>query len=360
MTVHRRYFENFWVPWCVCEKVDPWTYSSTNLINCLEFNMERLEGLAASEKRPPQHGALKTLRAAVSESWKIVHGSRVSQESDVADYFVALRRDCPLRRGYTVTWDVNILFDFYRQMAAAGLHNGSMPLNDLRDKALVLSKLKGARSSDLTKIFFRWSDQSDALHPAGLFGSEGRLAQGGNPLQTQTRAGGFVSCQIESWRYFIPKNVNSLEDVFSPWIPLGPQASGADVHICCRSAVQAYVNRTAHLTRAEKDGHSRLFVSLVPTKLDDGAGVFTALSADRIGNLVGAVMLRAGVPAKFKKHSTRHAAGSAAAATPQGREDFLRTAQMSGPVFDKYYKCPIENRHDYSAPLQVPSLSLDD
>ena len=73
-----------------------------------------------------------------------------------------------------------------------------------------------------------------------------------------------------------------------------------------------------------------------------------------------AVMLRAGVPAKFKKHSTRHAAGSAAAATPQGREDFLRTAQMSGPVFDKYYKCPIENRHDYSAPLQVPSLSLDD
>ena len=132
------------------------------------------------------------------------------------------------------------------------------------------------------------------------------------------------------------------------------------MHICCRSAVQAYVNRTAHMTRAEKDGHSRLFVSLVPTKLDDGAGVFTALSADRIGNLVGAVMLRAGVPARFKKHSTRHAAGSAAAATPQGREDFLRTAQMSGPVFDKYYKCPIENRHDYSAPLQVPSLSLDD
>ena len=68
MRLHRLYFENFFVPFCRAFGYDEWVLNSSVLVNYLEFNLQRMEDLVAIESRPPQHGALKKLRAAVSET----------------------------------------------------------------------------------------------------------------------------------------------------------------------------------------------------------------------------------------------------------------------------------------------------
>ena len=112
MRLHRLYFENFFVPFCRAFGYDEWVCDSSCLCNCLEFNLQRMEDLAAREKRAPQHGALKKLRAAVSETWKVVFGVRVTFHSDVEMMFKAARLHAPNTRAYSTTWDISIIFDY--------------------------------------------------------------------------------------------------------------------------------------------------------------------------------------------------------------------------------------------------------
>eukprot|EP01052_Picozoa_sp_SAG31_P047194 SAG31_NODE_9337_length_1294_cov_1.423431_2_plen_88_part_01 len=87
MTQHRNYFQNFFIPFCRAFGYDPFELRSDSLVNCLEFNLQRMEDLAAREGRRPQHGTLKKLRAAVSETWKVMFGLRITFHSDVEDFF---------------------------------------------------------------------------------------------------------------------------------------------------------------------------------------------------------------------------------------------------------------------------------
>ena len=53
-------------------------------------------------------------------------------------------------------------------------------------------------------------------------------------------------------------------------------------------------------------------------------------------------MTAAGVPSKFRPHSTRHAFLADAATRGRHQEAFLADALLSGRVYDLYYKCPLE------------------
>ena len=151
--------------------------------------------------------------------------------------------------------------------------------------------------------------------------------------------------QIEQWRYFEPKNVRSLKNsVFSPWVSLGGYADvdPLDVNICLRSSLECYVRRTQPLSRAPDQS---LFIAAHagPDDLRHG------LSSDRIRNVVGDVMSAAGVPEKFRPHSTRHAFMADAANQGRRQEAFLADALLSGRVYELFYKCPVERAANHAA-----------
>lgn len=85
----------------------------------------------------------------------------------------------------------------------------------------------------------------------------------------------------------------------------------------------------------------------------DHYGIYHGLSADRIRNVVGAVMTAAGIPSKFLPHSTRHAFLADSANRAVQQEAFLSQALMSGRVYELFYKCPIENLAEHAAIVPV-------
>eukprot|EP01050_Picozoa_sp_SAG11_P021498 SAG11_NODE_3837_length_2195_cov_4.506679_2_plen_302_part_00 len=184
MRVHQSYFDNFFVPFCRAWGYDPFEFRSDSLVNCLEANLQRIEVLAARAGKPAQHGSLKKLRAAVSETWKILYGSRITFHPDVEDFFKTARIEAPLTRGYSTTWDISLIFDYYQHVALTGLgslpglpgplSNDDLPEIFLRDKAITLAKIKiGCRSGDLTKVFRRWvhSSTREAISQPCLMGT---------------------------------------------------------------------------------------------------------------------------------------------------------------------------------------------
>lgn len=202
-----------------------------------------------------------------------------------------------MTRAYSTTWDISLIFDYYQKLAREGLSdlsgplsNADLPLLVLRDKCITLAKIKtGCRFVDLTKVFRRWVQPNirDSESLAGLLGTP--------PLSPDDEP------RITRWRYLLPKNVASLADVFSPWVDLGGYADvdPDDVNICLRSAVECYYRRTAH--RQQGDDPTLFLVAHA-----DRHGVYYAMSTDRMRNVVGVVMAAAGVPVKFRPHSTRH------------------------------------------------------
>jgi hypothetical protein len=361
MRLHRLYFENFFVPFCRAFGYDEWVCDSSCLCNCLEFNLQRMEDLAAREKRAPQHGALKKLRAAVSETWKVVFGVRVTFHSDVEMMFKAARLHAPNTRAYSTTWDISIIFDYYAAVAVSGfldvrrgdsppgtaLTNATMPLGRLRDKCIALSKVKvGCRSVDLTKVIARFPDTNRAARsePAGLMGN----------VIAGTESESLPRVVIEAWRYLMPKNHASLADIFSPWVTLGAYADvdPADVHVCLRSALETYAARTWEFDRGGTD--PALFLSL---NRDGRDGKYYGLSSDRVANIMGSVMKAAGVPDKFNPHSSRHAFMADAVNRGETQDAFLASALCSGRVYELYYKCPVEARAQHMAMVPtVPNL----
>jgi hypothetical protein len=348
MKQHRAYFNNFFVPFCRAYGYHPFEFRSDSLVNCLEFNLQRMEDLAARENRPPQHGTLKKLRAAVSETWKVIFGQRITFHPDVEDMFKVARLEAPLTKAYSTTWDINLIFDYYQSMAVTGLPeaglpgpltNETLPLTVLRDKVIILAKIKiGCRSVDLTKVSRFWVRQNvaDSRSQACLMGL--RPVRGSRP-------------RIERWRYLLPKNVGSLADVYSPWIDLGGYADYVplDQNICFRSALEIYYQRTDGLNLGSERA---MFLSAYSSR----DGTRHGLSSDRIRNVVGKVMTAAGVPEKFRPHSTRHAFLADSAQRGVQEEAFLASAQMSGRVFELYYKCPIEQTCAHQA--LVPAVGL--
>jgi hypothetical protein len=137
--------------------------------------------------------------------------------------------------------------------------------------------------------------------------------------------------------FFVPKNVNALADIYSPWVSLGGycDVDVLDVNICLRSVAECYYSRTKLLHRGPDQA---LFIAAHASR----DGLRHGLSSDRIRNVVGIVMTAAGVPSKFRPHSPRHAFLADAATRGWHQEDFLADALLSGRVYDLYYKCPVE------------------
>ena len=115
-----------------------------------------------------------------------------------------------------------------------------------------------------------------------------------------------------------------------------------DVNICLRSAAECYYSRTALLSRGPDQA---MFLASFAGR----DGLRHGLSSDRIRNVVGDVMTAAGVPSKFRPHSTRHAFLADAAHKGRQQEAFLADALLSGRVYELYHKCPVEQVSNHAA-----------
>ena len=325
--VHRRYFVNYWIPFCAVHDYDPFGYDVPAVANCLDFQQTRAAELALSQGRKPQHGGLKQLRAAISETLKVIHGKRISMEPVIQSIAVTARIEAPNARRYATTFSVQIVFDFYYRLWDEGQTNWYMSLSDLRAKSLLLGRLAiGNRSSDMRIIHRTFHRDHTDLAPAGIFGG-------------WTQAGGV---KIERVRYDTPKTSKTQAGDMSRWVSCGKYARGneRDQAICFRSAVETYFVRTNDLPRED----DWLFLSLGPRESGPDKGKFFGIGADRIRNVTKAEMKRIGIDVdRFKAHVLRHTSLAHKAAAGVGREKFLLDAAMSGETYDKYYRVEIED-----------------
>jgi hypothetical protein len=222
MNTHRLYFCNYWVPWCVCFGQNPFDYNVAAVANCLNFQQERAADLAISKGKAPQHGGMKALRAAISETLKIIHGKRVSLEPDVAAIAVTARQEAPNSRKYSTCFHIKVVWDFYRKQYADGLTNDTMSMEFLRGKMIVLCRIKCAnRSDDMSKIRRIFNCSGTQLRPAGLFGNK-------------------TKGWIYKWRYYEPKQVRTLAGKFTRWCSLGDYLPQQYRSVCARSAAESY------------------------------------------------------------------------------------------------------------------------
>jgi hypothetical protein len=333
MNVHRRYFCNYWVPWCICWGQDPFAYSVSAVANCLNFQQERAAALAISKGKSPQHGGLKALRAAISETLKIIHGKRISLEPDVAALAITARHEAPNSRKYTECFHISIVWTYYSKQYERGWDNDSMSMDRLRSKMLVLCRIKCAnRSDDMSKILRIFNCDGCQLRPAGLFGNKSR-----GP--------------IEKWRYYEPKQARVLAGKFTRWCSLGEYLPTKHRAVCARSAAEAYLRRTKDLQRADSD--DGFVLSLIPRP---GTTEFYSVGSDRIRNVTKIEMQCMGVDVeKYQGHVLRHLSLSHAAASGMNKDKFLLGANMSGPIFEKFYRVEIEMDEDLGdAPYLLP------
>ena len=336
--VHRRYFCNYWIPFCAVHNYNPFEYSVPAVANCLDFQQTRAAELALSEGRKPQHGGLKQLRAAISETLKVIHGKRISMEPVIQAIAVTARIEAPNARRYATTFSVQIVFDFYYRLWDEGQDNWTMSINSLRSKSILLGRLViGNRSSDMRIIHRTFHKDHSDLQPAGIFGG-------------WKRDGGV---KIERVRYDTPKTARSQAGDMSRWVSCGKYARGnaRDEAICFRSAVETYFVRTNDLPRED----DWLFLSLAPRESGPNRGKYFGIGSDRIRNVTKDEMKAIGIDVdRFKPHVLRHTSLAHKAAAGIGREKFLLDAAMSGETYDKYYRVEIED------PTSAPYLPVID
>lgn len=116
-------------------------------------------------------------------------------------------------------------------------------------------------------------------------------------------------------------------------LPFLPEDKG----ICAASSLQIYLGKTKDLRKSV----SNLFISLRPIK-----NSYQGADSKTIGKWLKEVLESSGLDvSKFKAHSTRHAASSAAFSRGASWDEISKTAgwTANSQVFAKFYNRPIEN-----------------
>eukprot|EP01050_Picozoa_sp_SAG11_P021199 SAG11_NODE_3723_length_2260_cov_24.008329_3_plen_344_part_00 len=242
------------------------------------------------------------------------------------------RRTNPMQPRYSDTWDAELIFHRLKKLYLEGLRfetvieNGETivgcKVGSLRAIAhLLLMLMRAARSDDASKIPFGFVSEDQN---GGLFGDP-------------------VSGIITDVRYRRNKTVRSRAGNFSNAQPLGdylavPNGEPWVSVFCVRRAFEAYYRRTKDLPRGVGDQGFRMFF----VHVSKSSGEFLPIGANTVANERGRFMVDAGVPARLKPHSGRHASFACQRADAPGDEaSFLLSVNLSGPIYQRHYRVPV-------------------
>ena len=229
---HRRRWDTVYVPWCEERGYDPYRYNIPQVVNFLEREQNRFERVQDAQQRAHNHSGFKESRAAVSAFLQLIypHLQRVSDNHYVKSMASELRKSAPNLPKYVETIPLDPLFLQLVREYKAGRRFDTMPLIDLRDRAMTLSRLKvHGRSADIAVINRGFTSMKDPN--AGLVGS---------PQD-------FVVTKV---RYDFNKTWKASGNRFSDWKDLGPYLHERpgfrpEFALCCaRSAIETYLRRT--------------------------------------------------------------------------------------------------------------------
>ena len=334
---HCNTWNNYWVPYCAREKIDPIAYTtaspgvtstSAHLTNCIAEAQTTAAEKAVTKGKAAQHSILKLIRAAVSAFMQIIHPDKpeLTFSTYVRKAAKTARLVAPMAKRYNFCFDISLIFNVFALWYDKGFRNKTMPLKMLRAKSIMLSRIQSSgRSDDMTKIFREIVTTTRSKSFAGLFYKDGHL---------------------NKWRYHRPKNVSSLAGHSSSWVELGPahfKTEEDTEKFCTVYCNECYLDRTTDLAREpvyteDGDGYFPFYIAFCKNKNKNYAGIGT----QRVSKDIIWIMQLAGIDTvQFKAHVIRHA--SLAAKRDHGieRDIFLASAKMSGAVYDKYYNVPI-------------------
>eukprot|EP01052_Picozoa_sp_SAG31_P041411 SAG31_NODE_6271_length_2093_cov_15.145436_1_plen_516_part_00 len=321
-----------WVPYCASRGLDPYEYNAAAAGNCLAALQAQVVVSARQRRTDPQHQQFKDLRAAIARPWLLMHDADLATAPNVAAMAEANRLRNPMKARYEDTWDAELLFVHLKQLYQLGVRfqddsaqdppQRACPLKQHRQIAHCLLMIaRAARSDDASKIprAFVGVDPD-----GGLFGDS-------------------ATCSITHVRYRRHKTIRSGIGHFSPAQPLGdylrvPADEPWVSLFCVRTAMETYLRRTSQLPRLlGEQGFDMLFISAYRS-----GGSFAPIGPDTIAKDRASFMKDAGVPARFRPHSGRHASFARRRSEAPGDEaSFLLSVNLSGPTYQKHYRVPV-------------------
>jgi hypothetical protein len=331
MSRHRVKWDTVYVPWCERNGYDPYLYSVPQVVNFLEDQQQRFQRAHDAAGKARNHAGFKEARAAVAHMLLLIypHKPRISDHHHVKQMAVDLRKSAPNLPRYVETIPLDPIFAMLVQEYLAGWRFDTMDFTLLRDRAMLLLRLKvHGRSADIAVINRAFADMRDPH--AGLSGS----------------SSDFRVLQV---RYDFNKTWNAAGSRFSSWKDLGPYLSDVqgfrpEFALCCvRSAVETYLRRTYALPLApwvdKVRPLERVFRLFVTTQ--KRRGFYCGLSADTVANRVKMLMEKAGIDVlAFQPHILRSASMRAAISAGDAVDAVLSRASVSLKVFKVYYDLP--------------------
>ena len=263
---------------------------------------------------------ITTACSAVSTAVFFISGYRLSTNPLISLVKKGIRSSRPPTVGYADTWDLAIVFRWIQSLGP----NNRLPPFLLLAKLVILLKIDlMARGSDLARLF---------VSEVSILGDKLRCRFF---MPKQWRAGGkYTSGKFTSWVY-----------VYSyPSEPL----------ICSVSTIKYYLYVVDPATVVSDIVMPNCSFSCLFTSVFKGSsthnnklvrGRFFSLSAARIANIVKFVFQHAGVPSRYKAHSTRHAASSAAEVSGCPLDRILAQTMIADEkTFARYYRRDIVGR----------------
>lgn len=298
-STHKQYESSWkaWASWCDKKSIDPIS-APVNMI--LEFLVEcEAKGLA--------YRSLGVYRSAISHYHEPVVGRPVGEYPEISRLMKGFFNRNPPRPKYTITWEVEPVLVFLRDMA---------PWSELSLKlmtiklVLILALVSAGRVSSLVHIDI-----------SKLSVSKSVLRFAPSQLLKQTRPNYPLKCvEIEAFQ---------------------------DSRLCPVKAVSAYLAKTKQCRGTE----SQLLISYVKP--------FKRVVSSTVSRWIVSGLKMAGIDTeKFGAHSTRGAATSASKKLGVAMRDILATAGWSSDsTFSKFYHRPSANSCMAKALLSVASKS---
>ena len=278
-----------WSNFCAQRKID---HNQPTVEQALEFFTYLYEqGLTYS--------AISTARSALSSYIILEDGTSRGQHRLVSRLLKGIFQSNPPSPRYSETWDVSVVLRYLQGLSPVG----TLKLKELTLKLVTLILLVSGQRGQTVHLFNLPNMRVSANSYTFMF----------SKLLKQTRPG-------------FP-NPTVILTAFS------------DNRLCVFTTLKEYISRTEHLRGSE----SQLFVSYSkPHK---------AVSRDTISRWVKTVLSSAGIDTKkFRPHSTRAAAVSAANNASVPLDEILSTAGWSSQsTFAKFYNKPVVRESHFAS-----------
>ena len=245
------------------------------------------------------YSAINTARSALSSYIVLEDGTSLGQHRLVSRLLKGIFQSNPPSPRYSETWDVSVVLHYLQGLSPVG----TLTLKELTPKLVTLILLVSGQ-------------RGQTVHLLNL--SNMRVS-------------------VDSYTFSFSKWLKQTRPGFpNPTVTL---TAFRDSRLCVVTTLKEYISRTEPLRGSE----SQLFVSYTkPHK---------AVSRDTIGRWVKTVLSSAGIDTKkFKPHSTRAAAVSAASNVSVSLDEIMSTAGWSSEsTFAKFYNKPVLRESQFAS-----------